>query len=146
MLRILTKFFGNIGFPLTFQKINKKFKRNNCVPIWASEFEAKYWRGFDPSKAHCDFQTPKMIVELLNRSRFRRTNQNRLVSIALAIATCIRSIGHRLMISYTEERWASMRVDNWRQVLILTECGGFPGGGFSLPPLQGNKIPGRNQY
>ena len=85
----------------------------------------KSWRGSIPLKSS-DNQTAQMTVELLDQYRFKRANQNLLVSIALSEATCIRSIGHRLMILYAGMEWASVRVDKEEQVLIRSECGGFP--------------------
>ena len=42
-------------------------------------------------------------VELLYQNKFRRADQNQLVSLTLSEATRIRSIGHQLMIQYTGE-------------------------------------------
>ena len=51
-------------------------------------------RAIDPSEGH--------ILE---------ADQNQLVVIALSEATRIRPIGHRLMILYTRNEWASVRVN-----------------------------------
>ena len=65
--------------------------------------------GLIPLKSIVIFKQAQRAVEL-SSGQALEADQNQLVSIALSEATCIRSIGHRLMISYTGE-WASVRVD-----------------------------------
>ena len=59
--------------------------------------------GSIPLKSILIYKKAQRAVEL-SIGQFLEVDQNQLVSITLSEAICIQSIGHRLMIPYTEER------------------------------------------
>ena len=63
-----------------------------------------------PLKSIEIFKQAQRAVEL-STEQVLEADQNQLLSIALSEATCIRSKGHRPIIPYTGEEWASVRVD-----------------------------------
>ena len=66
--------------------------------------------GLIPLKSILFSNKPKELLNC-NIRQVLEADQNQLVPIAMTEATCIRSIGHRLMIPYTEEGMGEVRIN-----------------------------------
>ena len=91
-------------------------KKNICITTRTCDSKRNPGKnpgmGSIPLKFILIFKQTQRAVEL-SIGQVLEAVQNQLVLIALPEATCILSIGHRLMIPYTGEGMDKVRVDTW---------------------------------